>query len=502
MARHRPHSSDRRGHWLCIAYAFPPINRSGTHRTLGFVRHLDRLGWDATVLTVDPKGESTDSNLDDLVPESTRVVRTGWADLIATLKRWLPGVQTDASSAAPATTSESRVTRRRPRSRLKRLRHVVREWGSRLLVTPDSRIGWIIPGVRAALKTIRHRRPDVIYSTSPYMSAHLIAMIASVLTHIPWVADFRDPWRDNPFRKLGFRSLDTWDAVLEWLVLKRASHVICNTPSMRQALIKRRPFVAGKSATILNGFDPLRITATAPPKPRGAFTLLHCGQFYGLRSPGSWLAALRLAIELDPVATESLRVEFVGSEDYDGTPLAVLAEAEGVADRVRITGPCAHAQAITRMRSADMMILAGSSGASVDLQIPNKLYEYLSLRKPIIATAGPNSPILPILVEAKARALICVPDDTTAMARAMIHAVRRDANRPGGVREVWGDWSGVDLYRRRHRAEALSQIFHKLTGLAAITPPHVVHTSEATATDLRSIPQGEFQAPALLTHSR
>ncbi len=504
MARYRPSHGDQRGHWLCIAYAFPPINRSGTHRTLGFVRHLDKHGWDATVLTVHPQDEPTDAALDELVPPSTRVIRTGWTDLISCVKRWLPGTDRAVADSSRTTRTLPRVARRRTQSRTQRLRRFPREWGSRLLVTPDSRIGWIVPGVRAALQSIRKRRPDVIYSTSPCMSAHLIAMIASVWTHIPWVADFRDPWRGNPFRQLGFRSLDVWDAVLEWLVLRFATRVVCNTPTMRQALIKRRPFVDGKSATILNGFDELHRTGVtaSTTKPSGAFVLLHCGQFYGPRSPKSWLAALRRAIELDPIATESLRMEFVGPETYEGVPLLTLAEEEGVADCVRTTGTCAHAEALARMQRADAMILAGSSGASADLQIPNKLFEYLSIRKPILATVGPDSPVVPILREAEAQALICTPDDINAMARAMIRMVGRDTRRPGGVREVWGDWSGVDRFARRHRAQELAGMFHELTGVVAGAPRQVLSSAVTTVGDLCSVRQGDLQEPALSASPR
>ena len=94
-----------RRRWLCVAYAFPPINRSGTHRTLGFVRHLDRLGWDATVLTVKPRGEALDASLARDVPRSTRVIPVECVDLIgkakACLARLKPGGhKPDASDLA------------------------------------------------------------------------------------------------------------------------------------------------------------------------------------------------------------------------------------------------------------------------------------------------------------------------------------------------------------------------------------------------------------------
>ena len=113
MGRFRIQPEDRPGRWLCIAYAFPPIHRSGTHRTLGFIRHLDDLGWDATVLTVNPpNGERVDGELAALVPETTRVVRTDWYDAIAIVKRMVPGMAertpTDPQNGTPAYVAPSR----------------------------------------------------------------------------------------------------------------------------------------------------------------------------------------------------------------------------------------------------------------------------------------------------------------------------------------------------------------------------------------------------------
>ncbi len=502
---------------MCIAYAFPPINRSGTHRTLGFVRHLDNLGWAATVVTVEPKdGDSSDEGLTTLVPDATRVVRTGWSDPIAALKRRLEhsrllrggfakgqhggaglGAKYGSPKVDPAglampplsyTNAEAargghrngpphkpstgdppdRSRRRHPRAFLRRISSRLREWASRLLITPDSRIGWIVPGVRAALREIRRARPDVLYSTSPYMSAHLIALFVSTWTHIPWVADFRDPWRGNPFRKLGFRTLDLWDALLEWLVLRRATHVICNTPTMQQALVSRRRFVVDKCSTILNGFDPERFSEaeTDQDKDPNETVLLHCGQFYGPRNPRIFFAALRRAIELDPIAMRTVRMELLGPDRYDGVLLTELATEEGVEDRVRVLGEWTHRRAIGRIQAADALLLAGSMGEGAELQIPNKLFEYLFARKPIVATLHDQSPVISILRDADAQALWCAPNDVTGLARAMIRLVQREKPRPGGVRELWGEWSGVDRFARHHRGGELADVFTRVSGVS------------------------------------
>src|SRR5438093_2693036 len=62
---------------LVLAYAFPPCNVSGTHRTLAFVKYLAREGWHSTVVCArNPVDPARDSTLLSQVPAGTEVVRT------------------------------------------------------------------------------------------------------------------------------------------------------------------------------------------------------------------------------------------------------------------------------------------------------------------------------------------------------------------------------------------------------------------------------------------
>ncbi|MCH9058622.1 MAG: hypothetical protein IIB55_08345, partial [Planctomycetes bacterium] len=180
----RATSPDHRSNWLCIAYAFPPINRSGAHRTLGFGTHLDVLGFDATVLTVTPKGEPIDRTRLDRVPATTRVLRTPWWDIIPAIKRaWRPEFLWRSRSSFKKNTRRNATTPRRKSLETSGVfeiephRRSLEDWLTRLLITPDSRIGWLMPGVARGLREIKRRRPRVIYSTSPCMTAHLIALV-------------------------------------------------------------------------------------------------------------------------------------------------------------------------------------------------------------------------------------------------------------------------------------------------------------------------------------
>ena len=450
--------------WLCIAYAFPPINRSGTHRTLGFVKHLDRLGWAATVLTVDPRGESIDDSLNARVPSRTTIVRVPCPNLVGELKRltdWRTFLRdsgtVDGRAPASASSRDDRLPRAAGTGIAGRLRDGW-DWFSRFLQTPDSRTGWILPAICAGLRTVRRQKPNVVYSTSPYASAHLIAYVVSRLTRIPWVADFRDPWRGNPFGDSVRPSLDAWDALLERRVLHAADAIVCCTPTMTRLVRKRYPALSGRTSTILNGFDTDLFEGIRPERNATVeqIVLTHCGQFYGPRSPAVLFAALRRATQQSPQLAGKVRLDLIGPDDFDGRPLRTWAEESGVGGLVHVLGVKSHAETLAHMRGSDGLVLVGSQGAGADLQVPNKLFEYLGAQRAIIAACARSSPVCDILREAEAPGASCDPCDEQSLADLIVHAAA------GRYREVPGAWSGVPRFERSHRADELHAVFESL----------------------------------------
>lgn len=459
--------STPRHRWLCIAYAFPPMNRSGTQRTLGFVRHVSGLGWDASVITAGGAGEPQDDNLLASVPDATHVSRVAWKDRVAACKELLRMTESkdQLTCEASETLAASVIT----------TQHGLRDWFTRLLHLPDSRSGWIRPAIRAGLDRIRQDAPRVIYSTSPYMSAHLVALQLQRRTGVPWVADFRDPWRDNPFRKLEYPTLDWLDACMERAVLQSANHIVMNTSTARDRLCARFPQLAGKCSVILNGYDAASFGSIPTLRDADAnqFVIAHAGQFYGSRSPLPCFRALRIAVERTPALAATLRLHLIGADHFEGKPLADLARREHVEHLVRVCGSMPHGQALRHLAGADALLLAGSDGPGADLQVPAKLFEYLALRKPIIAAIPTENPAVDILRSAKVPSMMCQPTDTLQLANALAKAATT------GFPQCADPWSGVEQFDRKHRAAEMLAIFEQLTRNAATTPSRFNFPSDA-----------------------
>ena len=135
-------------------------------RVLKFVKYLVEFGWEVKVLTTASLDYAVhDYSLVDEVPAEVEVVRA---------HEWpIPAL----------------------RSALLNPLHRLRAPGLLKYVGwPDERCGWLPFAAREGLRLADRFRPDVVFTSSPHYSAHVVGRLLSVARGVPWVADFRDPW--------------------------------------------------------------------------------------------------------------------------------------------------------------------------------------------------------------------------------------------------------------------------------------------------------------------
>jgi glycosyltransferase involved in cell wall biosynthesis len=332
------------------------------------------------------------------------------------------------------------------------------DWASWWLQTPDLSVGWLPTALVAALRAVRRYGCDAIFSSAPPWTSHLIAALAKRITRVPWVADFRDPWRANPCRRIPYASVDRFDAWLEECTVHQADWVICNSETARREFTVRYPHLAGRFVTVPNGFDPEDFQHLTPHRPVGndRLVITHAGVFYGPRRPDAIFQALRLLREEGSLKREPC-LQLLGPGDCDGVPLYEIARRYGVEGQLLLPGEVPHRKALETMRGSDVLLLVGFDGEGASLQIPAKLFEYLGVGRPVLALAPQASAIADVIRQSRIRGEICNPDDP-AQAAAAIRRISFDPSSSVCAPRPASETSSLALFHRRAQVGRIADL--------------------------------------------
>src|ERR1019366_4308708 len=163
--------------------------------------------------------------------------------------------------------------------------------GRRLLV-PDENVSWNLTAIPAAIRIVKREGIDVVVTTSPPSSVHLVGAAVKRTTGIPWVADLRDSVVAHPHRhaeRLLVRVKEQGEHAVAKLISRSANAIVCVSDAIADEMRERNP--KGEVVTIANGsdFDDFAgLEHTASDR----FRITHAGSFFGKRDPRPFLTAL------------------------------------------------------------------------------------------------------------------------------------------------------------------------------------------------------------------
>jgi glycosyltransferase involved in cell wall biosynthesis len=343
---------------LLVAYHVPPLSgSSGVQRTLQLVRDLPALGWQPSLLTAHPRAYAQTSD--------------------APTAQLPTGIAVNRAFALDAARHLA-VAGRYP------------GW----LARPDRYTAWLLGAVPAGLSMIGRLRPQVIWSTYPVPTAHLIGYWLSRLSGLPWVADFRDPMAHEGYPE----DAATWRSYLrvEQRVARQAAAMVFTTPGAARLYSQRYTARTTDIHVVENGYDEQAFAragaqAQAAPLREGALTLLHSGIVYPKwRNPQFLFAALRRLRQADVPGAQRLwlRLRAPVHEDW----LRRLAAEEQVADRVEILPALPYDEALAEMLRADALLALQADSCAE--QIPAKVYEQLRAGRPLLGLVSGDTAAL------------------------------------------------------------------------------------------------------------
>jgi glycosyltransferase involved in cell wall biosynthesis len=349
---------------LVVAHAFP---ETGGARVDKLVKLLPRMGLDPVVL----------ASAEHASAEARRMRE----------QEYPAGLEVHWVRSLAATPFTPRYLVRAADSRFYRLFRLL-SVPERFIFVPDYQVRWIIPGaLRVARALAREGRIDVVLTSSPPESTHLVGYYLRRVWGVPWVADFRDLWTE---KGLLFRPPTPLHAALirrlERAIFTGADHVIANTPENRERHLRRFGLSPDRVTVIPNGFDREDLGDAPPSPPRDAiYRIGYMGHFDKHGFP--WRAFL-LALEslVGEVGRGRVRLVHCG---FQSAEVRQFVAARGLTDVVDWRGSMSHQAALRAMAGTDMLLSLLYENDYSESIVNAKLYPYLMLGRPILAV-GPE----------------------------------------------------------------------------------------------------------------
>jgi hypothetical protein len=257
----------------------------------------------------------------------------------------------------------------------------------------DEGVLWAARAVFYARRWMKGPHKPVVLSTFPPVSTHTAGYLLKRLYGPRWIADFRDPLSDNPFR-----AHPSLDRHIETTIFSHADAILANTDVVADLWRSRRSDVAGKIDVLWNGFDPESVPCALPIPPRPYRVLCHIGSIYGNRNPGLVLDSVLRLIESGRLGLRDLRVQLIGTMDPAHQPLLERLQTAGVLESSEKQLPRAEAWRIAG--ESDYLLLLDVMDQEKVLQLPAKIFEYVAIGRPILVSTAHDSPADRILRQA------------------------------------------------------------------------------------------------------
>ncbi len=354
---------------LIVSFAFPPSNVIGAVRVGKLARYLDRRGHDVRVLTTDlVEDRSLPLEISrERVFYTEYRQRRHWIDRMVRMLRGRTAVAAEGrrEDVPPQDGAPARSLRQTFRRHYFGLMHI-----------PDMRADWLRTAIPAGRRLISEWKPEIIFASAPPNTGLMVASRLARTHKLPWVADFRDLWVDNPYySEPGWRK--RFDAILEPRILRSAAGLVTVSPIWAEQLRRRH----GKDvAVVYNGyaeedFPPPALRAD----PGEILTIRYMGSIYrGFRDPAALFSAI--ALLPDQLRTR-INVEFFSDA---GDAVLDAAAAHRVENVVAVKPRVPYRRALALQMEADVLLLLQSSDQRDEGNLPAKLFEYLYARRPIL----------------------------------------------------------------------------------------------------------------------
>jgi len=368
---------------LFVVYNFPPAAGAATQRVLKFLKYLNKFGFQTFVLTVNKVDyPDLDFSLIEKIPSETKVIKT---------KYWTPfGIYRKITGRK----SDEKIPVAFIKDNHKSIAERISVFLRLNFFLPDAKVGWLPFAVNEGKKLIKSEKIDVVISSGPPHTTHLIAKSLKQKTKIKWIADFRDPWTDiDYYSGMKRTKIAQWiDSKLEKSVLKNADYVVSASEGYLN-IIKSKG-IENNYDVLTNGFD-IDDFQHIKHKPQSKFIISYTGNMPITRNPENlWLALEELLQENSDFA-ENFEFHFAGVIDE---------EIENKIKEMKFYkhflnhGYVSHTEVLDLIFNSHLLIMIVNRVATSNEILPGKIFEYIASGN-FVLVIGPESGVSACLIK-------------------------------------------------------------------------------------------------------
>lgn len=420
---------------LIITYYWPPAGGSGVQRWLKFVKYFRDFGIEPVVYTVEnPKYPILDESLVNDIPVGVEILKQAI---------WEPNNL--FAFFGKKKTESAGFLNPNPSFFGKILQYIRANY-----FIPDARKFWVKPSTKYLKKYLRSNEIDVVITTGPPHSLHLIGLNLKKELNIKWIADFRDPWTEIDY----FQQLPlTKKAIkkhhfLEKEVLKNADAVLVVGKTMGEKF----SVFSNNVVPITNGFDEVITDAIVELDLK--FTVTHIGLMNADRNPEMLWEVLSEIIAENKEFAIDFELKLIGKSDasvFKDISKYKLSKNIQVIDYVK------HDKVVEFQKKSQVLLLIVNNVPSANGIITGKIFEYLMAKRPILAIAPLNGDLAEILKETNGGMVVDFGDKNT-LKKTILNLYFKFKQEKLEV-----DSNNIKQFHRRELTKKVAEIIYKIT---------------------------------------
>ncbi len=366
---------------LIITYYWPPAGGPGVQRWLKFVKYLPEFNIDPIIFVPEnPNYPIIDESLVGEIPQNIKTLRFP----ISEPYRWASFFSKKKSK----TISKGIISHKEKQGLLEKLMLYIR--GNFFI--PDARVSWVKPSVKYLSNYISKNPVNVIITTGPPHSLHLIGLQLKEQLGVKWIADFRDPWTRigyHKYLKLTQKSKLKHKA-LEKEVLISSDQIIVTSYQTKNEFqkITNQPI-----EVVTNGYD---FEPQTNVELDTKFSLSHIGSLLSERNPTVLWQVLGDLIKENKDFSKDFELNFIGLLSED---VLKSIQRYSLSNHINNVGYISHKEAIMFQKKSQILVLIEIDSEETKGIIPGKLFEYMVSNRPIIALGPKDSDVEMIIKE-------------------------------------------------------------------------------------------------------